>query len=35
MSGDGKRLLVLTADQVIYVLDPAVKNASKAVAAKE
>jgi len=32
-SADGKRLLVLTSDQVVYVLDPAAKEA-KAVAAK-
>ena len=32
-SGDGKRLLVLTADQVVYVLDPAA-NGSTAVAEK-
>jgi hypothetical protein len=32
-SGDGKRLLVLTTDQVVYVLDPAAKDTS-AVATK-
>lgn len=32
-SGDGKRLLVLTADQVVYVFDPAAIDAAKAVAA--
>ena len=33
-SGDGKRLLVLTTEQVVYVIDPAAKDSSSAVAAK-
>ena len=33
-SQDGKRLVVLTSDQVIYVLDPAARRADKNVAAK-
>jgi WD40 repeat protein len=33
-SGDGKRLLVLTADQVVYVLDPAATSVSTSVAEK-
>jgi len=33
-SGDGKRLLVLTSDQVVYVLDPSAKDTAKAVASK-
>jgi WD40 repeat protein len=33
-SEDGKRLVVLTSDQVIYVLDPAAKRAGNDVASK-